>query len=496
MPSVRLQQVSFAFGEVPLFEDLSLHFPPGWTGVVGANGAGKSTLLSLVSGGLSPDGGAVVLEPRPAVLRCCAQRTEELEPDVRAFAADASGARWRGRLGLTDGALGRWPTLSAGERKRWQVGAALHANADVLLLDEPTNHLDAEAARLLLQALGRFRGVGLIVSHDRAFLDALTTRTARVRSGKAELLELPFTQAAETWQRLDAQARDEVLARRDELSKHLRRLDDDRRRITSATKQRNAGARLRNRHDSDARGLGPDFRAEHAQRAHSQRARRTAQRASRVADELDALEAHFDDERALFVRHERCPKPTVCTLEGPLTVGARVLVDSLSVHLARDTRVVLRGRNGAGKSTLLRALLASATIPGERVLDLPQELTVADTEHDLALVSRVDPAVRGRVLQLVDALGVDPDVLLATEHPSPGEARKLRLALGLMRDAWLLVLDEPTNHLDLPPIEKLERALVAWPGALVVVTHDERLAATLAATAQTWWLEGGRLRTT
>ncbi len=95
------------------------------------------------------------------------------------------------------------------------------------------------------------------------------------------------------------------------------------------------------------------------------------------------------------------------------------------------------------------------------------------------------------MLQLVAALGCDPERLLASEAPSPGEARKLGIAGGLGRRVWALLLDEPTNHLDLPSIERLEAMLASYPGALVMVTHDQGLAA--ACTDETWRLAGGRL---
>ncbi|HVY46684.1 MAG TPA: ABC transporter ATP-binding protein, partial [Minicystis sp.] len=98
------------------------------------------------------------------------------------------------------------------------------------------------------------------------------------------------------------------------------------------------------------------------------------------------------------------------------------------------------------------------------------------------------PDARGRVLALVAALGLDPDRLLASRAPSPGEARKLRIARGLGLHAFVAVLDEPTNHLDLPSIERLEAALEAFPGALVVATHDERF---LRGTLRGRWRVGG-----
>jgi len=109
----------------------------------------------------------------------------------------------------------------------------------------------------------------------------------------------------------------------------------------------------------------------------------------------------------------------------------------------------------------------------------------------LSVLRLSEPKVRGRVLSLVAALGVDPDQLLASAQPSLGEARKLRIALGLGQYAWALVLDEPTNHLDLPSIERLEAALSAYPGALVLVTHDDELAARL--TTERWHVGSGRV---
>jgi len=103
----------------------------------------------------------------------------------------------------------------------------------------------------------------------------------------------------------------------------------------------------------------------------------------------------------------------------------------------------------------------------------------------LAEISRLPGEVRGRVLSLVAALGTDPDRLLASQSPSPGETRKMQMAWGLGRHVWGVVLDEPTNHLDLPTLERLEKALAAYPGAILLVTHDDAFATACTNTA---WL--------
>jgi ATPase subunit of ABC transporter with duplicated ATPase domains len=159
------------------------------------------------------------------------------------------------------------------------------------------------------------------------------------------------------------------------------------------------------------------------------------------------------------------------------------------LQLGRTDRIRLEGPNGAGKSSLLAALRSAAGPDADRLLWLPQELGAAARAEALDAVRALDTAARGRTLELVAALGADPGRLLASRAPSPGEAVKLLLARALARQVWGLVLDEPTNHLDLPSVERLEAALRGWPGALLLVTHDERLAA--ACTRRRWRMSGG-----
>jgi ATPase subunit of ABC transporter with duplicated ATPase domains len=157
----------------------------------------------------------------------------------------------------------------------------------------------------------------------------------------------------------------------------------------------------------------------------------------------------------------------------------------------RESRLHVAGPNGAGKTTLLRHLLGTLRVPASRVLYLPQELAPS---QELALLRELRESAaseQGRVLSIVAALGVEPDALLASARPSPGEARKLALAFGLARQVWALVLDEPTNHLDLPSIERLEAALAEYPGALVIATHDDAFAARCTDTV--WELREGRI---
>ncbi len=497
MPAIHLDHLSFSYSSaVDVFLDASAHIGDGWTGIVGPNGAGKSTLLSLIDSEVVPTGGRLTLDPVGAVVVRCRQEVDAATPDIEALAQATDGASraWLGRLDLDPSVLARWSSLSPGERKRWQLAAALAADPDILALDEPTNHLDAAGRSLVEAALRRFTGVGLVISHDRGLLDRLTSRTLRVRNGSVRLWSASYTAAHDAWVAEEAALHERYAAARRGEKALRRRLADERR----AADERNARFRrqVRNADGKDHDATSMAAKGRHESGSVAGQRRRTVIRADleRASSGADALAPERELGGSIFFDYEASPKRVLLRFEGPLRAGSATLVDHLDVAVARNDRIRVIGPNGSGKSTLVEALVRSAGIPDDRILYLPQELTRDDGTRLLRSLERLDPDRRGRVLSIVATLGVDPDGLLASARPSPGEARKLAMAIGLGTGVWALLLDEPTNHLDLPAVERIESALEAYPGALIMVTHDETFARTTTPTK--WHLEAGRLTVT
>ncbi len=492
--SIDLLRVAFAYpsaGELaPVFSDVSLRFTPGWTAIVGPNGSGKSTLAGLLAGDLRPTAGSVVSSPGDLSVARVSQLVEVLDPAVRAFADGASGeaVRWRAELGLTAGDLHRWPTLSPGERKRWQLGAALATGPDVLVLDEPDAHLDEPGRRFVLEALRRFRGIGVLVSHRRDVLEALAKRTVFLEGGAARDYACAFGEARESRERdriAGQDARRRLRVERDQLSASLHELKARQR---GAERQKIAGNRMKSARDSDARSFAGTFAASKASGALARRAQATESRRARVEAQIERVPFTRELGGSIVLRAGSASGSRVATLvtDAVMAGDARVLGHT-SLTLGRTDRVRLAGPNGSGKSTLLRRLANSAG--SNLVLHLEQSLTDRERRRAVDSVRALGPADRGRALALLAALGSDPDKVVRAELPSPGEARKLLLVRALVAEPVALFLDEPTNDLDLPTTERLERALVAYEGALVLVTHDDSLAR--ATTERTWTIREG-----
>jgi len=536
--SLDFHDVTFAYDlhESPLFSSLRVRFPLGWSGVVGANGAGKSTLLRLAVGELQPRSGRVI-GPNRAV--GCPQRTDDPPERLAEFlaASERQARELRGRLGVQDDWPARWNTLSHGERKRAQIAVALWQRPDVLALDEPTNHIDAPAREQLLDELRRFRGIGLLVSHDRDLLDELCRQCLFLDPPSAVFRPGGYTKGRQQAQADAQRARD----LRDQAQREVRRLTDE------ATLRRQQAARehkVRSKrglhhkdHDAQARIDLARVTDSKAGAPLRQLQGRLEQARQRLAD----LRATKDNELSLWVsnafsRMDRLlhlpagrlilggerdeehgvqrdagilpacregvpPSPSAApdgalSSEG-LSHGAhnagetpasrcapRTLTFPALTLLPRD-RIAVTGPNGAGKSTLLRHVLSHLALPADRVLYMPQELPAEDAADILAQVRRLPGDQLGRLMSTVARLGSPPQRLLQTDLPSPGEIRKVLLALGVIREAHLIVMDEPTNHLDLPSIQCMEDALHQCPCALLLVSHDKPFLRRLTTTPWT-----------
>ncbi|MCA9627450.1 MAG: ABC-F family ATP-binding cassette domain-containing protein [Myxococcales bacterium] len=491
---LRLQNVAFGFPDAaPLFSGVDLQLEPGVWGLVGPNGAGKSTLLRVMAAALAPSAGRR-LGPAAGDVAWCAQRVDEPGADVRllAEAYERQALRWQQRLALEPSMLERWSSLSPGERRRWQLAAALNREPELLLLDELSNHIDTQSRRQIEQALRSFSGIAVLVSHDRALLDSLCQAVLWLEAGELRKYPGGYTRAAQSRQVERAAREGERRQLLTEQGQLFRRVQREREVARQAARGIGARTRMKGPKDNDARGALRKGLAERAASSLATKAGSSASQLARVSERLRGARIEKEYGRSVFVDYLKCPKARLATLHAPeLRRGERALLGRLELVLKRESRIWLRGPNGSGKSTLIGQLLAAASVPRERILYLPQDQDETRAISALDAVRRLPLDERGRVFELVAALGTNPEQLIRTERPSPGEAQKLSIAFGLARGVWLVVLDEPTNHLDLPSVERLERALAGYPGALLLATHDAHFAHAICD--DEWSLEGERV---
>jgi len=475
MSLVILRDAHIAFGERPLLDGAQLTVLAGERlGLIGRNGTGKSTLLAVLAGQIPLDEGElqrrdglrlVLVEQEPQLpaadsLRDSLLARARLSASMSAEPAGAADERehWRMESRLDEflhrfGLAGTTSPLSCsgGERKRAALALALALQPDLLLLDEPTNHLDIEAIERLEDLLLKVPAA-IVITHDRAFLDRITSRIVELDRGV--LRSYPGSFAAYE------QRKEEELGAEETARRHFEKF----------WQQEEAWIRK----GVEARRTRNEGRVRRLEQLRQQRVARR-DRLGNIRFSLEAGERSGD---------------LVAELEGvSKRFGERTLIENLSLRIMRGDRIGLIGANGAGKSTLIRLILGEL-LPDQGTVRLGTRLNIAYFDQ---LREQLDPATT-----LAEAISPGSDwVQIGAERKhivgylgeflfpaqrakspvrmlSGGERNRLLLARLFARPVNLIVLDEPTNDLDIESLELLEQRLQEYAGTLLLVSHDRR----------------------
>ncbi|MDT8429314.1 MAG: ATP-binding cassette domain-containing protein [Pseudomonadales bacterium] len=495
----RLSDLSLAFGDQPLLDKANLTIHKGERiGILGQNGAGKSTFMKVLSGRIQADSGELwrAQNIRVAYLdQNLPEQSEETVYDYVAGSLEAVGDLLRSYHALTHGdgvdwtdaknlqemarlqkeieihdgwalehridsiinllqlpAAAKMCTLSGGNRRRAALGRALLTEPDLLMLDEPTNHLDIPTIEWLEKMLNAFNGAVLVVTHDREFLQKVTTRIVEIDRGHLRCWDYDYTRfLAFREQQLEAESKADM-----EFDKRLAEEEKWIRKGIQARRTRNEGR----------------VRALKQMRLERQQRREVGGKASfsleqagssgKIVIEADNVSHRFDEQP---------------------------LISHFSTKILRGDRVGFIGANGSGKTTLLKILLGTLT-PQQGTVRLGTKLEVLYFDQLRQQLnpeqSVIDNLAEGR--EFIEINGKQRHVISylqdflfpprRTRQPvkslSGGEQNRLILAKLFSKPANLIVLDEPTNDLDMETLELLEEILLEFKGTLLLVSHDRK----------------------
>ena len=516
MALMNLSGLQLAYGHVPLLDRAGFVLEPGErVALIGRNGAGKSSLLKIMAGLERPDDGEIQLQQ--GLRRVYVAQEPAFPPECTVFEAVSLGLSevlelWRQLTSAGDDGSGVSPTaaashprltldelhsrldtldgwtwesrvqealqrlhldgsarvdrLSGGTRKRVALAQALVARPDVLLLDEPTNHLDLDAILWLQDLLVGWRGALVLISHDRAFIDAVATRIVELDRGQLRSWPGDFT-AFEAAREREAQAESLAQARFDKLLAQEEvwiRKGVEARRTRSVARVARLQALRQQRADRRER-LG-QVRLELDAGVPS----------GRIVAELQDVSLRYGADQPWLVRH-------------------------FSATILRGDKVGLIGPNGAGKTSLLRLLLGQID-PTEGQVRQGARMEVAYFDQmragldlDATLADTISPGsewieINGGRRHVMSYLG---DFLFAPARASSpvrtlsgGERNRLLLARLFALPANVLVLDEPTNDLDIETLDLLEDLLQQYPGTVFLVSHDRRFVDSVVTSVLAW----------
>ena len=453
MNIINIEHIHKIFGDKVIFDDVSCGIQEGdKIGIIGINGTGKSTLLKIIAGVEEPDEGQVVRQNGLRIAYMPQSPEFPKGATVSSYALDGNpDTDWKIMSNLTklgimdyDAVLDK---LSGGQRRRVAMAKVLAGEFDVLIMDEPTNHLDEAMINWLEEYLRGYRGVIIMVTHDRYFLDKVSNRILEISHGKLYSYNANYSTFLE------------LKAEREEMELATERKRQSILRIELEWAKRGCRARTTK------------------QKARLERLEALKNGKAPVVDgsvEMESIET-------------RMGKKTIELHNVSKSYGGQTLIDNFEYIVLRNQRLGIVGHNGCGKSTLIK-MIAGLVEPDSGHIEIGETIKIgylAQEETEMPENQRVIDYIKdigeyvqtkeGRITasQMLERFLFTPDMQYTPiAKLSGGEKRRLYLLSVLMVGANVLILDEPSNNVDIPTLTILEDYLNAFSGIVITISHD------------------------
>ena len=457
MNILNIEHVSKLFGEKTIFDDVSFGIQEGdKIGIIGINGTGKTTLLRMIAGVEEPDSGQIIKQNGIRLAYLSQHPSFPEGATVLSYAFDGIAENdWAlksevksalNKLGITDHDM-KMEHLSGGQKKKVALAKTLTSSFEILLLDEPTNHLDGEMISWLEDYLKRYKGVVIMVTHDRYFLDKVTNRILEISRGKLYGYEANYSKFLE------------MKAEREEME------------LASERKRQSV---LRMELEWAKRGC---------------RARTTKQKARLERLELlkNGKAPETDRLAEIDSVETRMGKKTIELHHVSKSYGERKLIDDFDYIVLKNQNLGIVGPNGCGKSTLLK-MIAGLVEPDEGTIEIGETIRIGYFAQELPEmntsqrvidfvkdIAEYIPTKDGRITasQMLERFLFTPDMQYAPiEKLSGGEKKRLYLLSVLQAAPNVLIFDEANNDIDIPTMTILEDYLNSFQGIVITVSHD------------------------
>lgn len=467
---LQLKNLTLAYGPKVLVKDVNLQLYKGQqVGLVGKNGCGKTSLFKLILGTNHPDKGDFIL-PNDTLISYIEQEITAVDQPLieyvllahRIYAEEhtdlpeyyqlrPNAEKLLVNLGFQNHELEKpLKEFSGGWQMRANLAKALFCPSDLLLLDEPTNHLDIETVMWLETWLTRYQGLAIIISHDREFLDNVTTHTLHISNQQATL----YTGNYSTFERTRAEQMEQQ-QKNEERTKakvaHLQSFVD--RFKAKASKAKQAQSRMK------------------------------------MIEKLQYSPTLFSDHNYTieFFEPETNPNLLVTVIDAEIGYADKKLIDNVNLQIFANDRIGLLGKNGRGKTSFIKAIIDNSSLLSGAV-EMSNKIKIGyfaqqtidmldDNETPFHLISSTNKRMTHQeVYNYLGRFGFASDVSQkSVENFSGGEKARLILAAIILTKPNILFLDEPTNHLDMTMREELATALQDFSGAVILVSHDKFL---------------------